>query len=1113
LKNPNSPYKYRWERISEEQKADHAGEIRTDNQGHSYIKKEDEFFKYAAGCGAMKLKKWEFLFLDRYLSRFDTKKSSNLTYNQHDIVTSSYKTISKEDINNSIDAHPELGMVHSARDHKRGLSTVNDRRDWLIHNSVGGTSGSKTLKKDGSKGGTKQSYGKDGITLSPNYQEFLDKESPSSSERTKDEDLPLAQHTDIMVGGVVHKFGGEGGDIQELNKAYKDGAKWQPIPQQNIFVPLLHRGQVLPSEKQLAKGINVGSFGHSQSSEVEINHFGNNPDDDEFPVSKHVAEKYDFSIKDSLSLRIEGLKKKGDKSPKEKEDQDNYENMFAERGELYFINRNNYFWEVAARGERPDKEFFSSKDVDHAGIVYRGRNTDHHQDHMTNGNDSELDQEDGRFYYDRDDPSGEPKNKSYENGIYVLKSVHAGVDHALKKIKENSEPLYDKMKERLWQLWDYGEELLKANVSHPQFFYNKAYQDYLRMDEAEIPKDDDGNFDPQKLRKTEQKIDNTSKTGFLYRRMRVENYIRSFSQKELGEGILTRRKRPPAGEGKQGGHTKQIEAADNDINEIANNNRVNQRDQHEIAKKRRGRGDHQGEVGMANSFQRSGRLYTSARKDAQDKFILKNPEEMTELETASKDANLALLAIWAIQTKKVPRAREIAQLKRSGEERTEQQQADKLLQKYPDVLSDFAGWLPIRNPVSKEVALSREFANSEEYKEAHHKQFKLAWVWGKTRINKDWNERLAVEDGFVNITSTIDNKKFIDSYADKDPIKELWDFSAYHDKTASFDLLKYSDEHRDYEDSGLTRTDDDDRQNPLNDKQYAEMVDGIEDAMPHGLFDFESGSELDNTSFKDSMDGYAKAISGEYGLMPVKAIYDHLLKSVSHHNVQSKDEWTEKLKEELEENALLFADYLTKSPVRQMIDRSDGLATNFFAQFEHKVEAVKNSYDRSISRLISSSAGSQTNAGRIEALNNYNMAMDAAKTDDKKSAVEERKKQYEDVWEKFSEAFHKSSFDHNYSGALAGLINRVIAEKPEFEKDYKHAFEDAYIDSLSEFLKHEDNFSSFVSEKYQGIKTMTQFLAKEVKLSKHFKNNVREELKRTDARHSNSLQAHEKKAS
>ena len=91
-----------------------------------------------------------------------------------------------------------------------------------------------------------------------------------------------------MVGGVWHTFGGPSGNITQEHK----NGKWEPIPAQKIFVPLLHRGQVLPSEKQLTKGINLGSFGHSQVAELETNHFGTNAEDDEFEVSKETATKY-----------------------------------------------------------------------------------------------------------------------------------------------------------------------------------------------------------------------------------------------------------------------------------------------------------------------------------------------------------------------------------------------------------------------------------------------------------------------------------------------------------------------------------------------------------------------------------------------------------------------------------------------------------------------------------------------------------------------------------------------------------------------------------------------------------------------------------------------------
>jgi len=1076
MDDPKNPYRYNWKplgAVSEEEKANYAGEIRTDHQGHSYIKQKDKFFEYAQGKGGAKnLLKWEYLFLSRYLSRNDSNKSKNLTSNQHSIVTSTYKTISADDINKTIDAHPELGMLHSARDHKRGLNTADDRRDRWIHDKAGGVSGSKK------GGGPKHSKTKKGIVLSLNYQKFLDKESPSSSERTKDEDLPLANHTDVMVGGVAHKFGGEGGHIKEFNPATK---QWEPIPQQKIFVPLLHRGQVLPSEKQFGKGINIGSFGHSQSSEVETNHFGNDADDDEFPVSKHIAEEYGFPTNDSLSFRIMELKKKGDKSPKEIEDHDKYEKMHAEKGELYFINRNKYFWAVAEKGEQPSEEFFSSKDADHNDVT---RNTDHHKDHM-----KEDDEEDRVLYYDPsiDIGGGKAHAEPGTNLVPVLKSIKDGVYNALKKIKgqKNSDLLYEEMRSRLTTLWQYGEQLLRANVSHPQFFKNDVYESHLKKNEEDLPTDADGNLDPEAARKTGQKAEHTSATGFGYRRMRVANYIRSFSQKGFGENIPYRRGR----EGQTEGFTRQVE--EHDLNRIVRN-RVDQRDQYEIAEKRK-KGEHVAGVkedwelpSAQSSFHRRIKKYAEAKEDADKKFNLKGGEEMVKLESDARDGNLALLTLWAIQQGLVPRAREIAQLTHSGEGMEQL-----------NIPSEVASRLPIRNPVSKEVALSPEFGNSKEYKEAHMKQFKLAWAWAQSQIKTDWSERLQKGEQtgtgwYDGITSIINDKKFMDFHKDKDPIDELFERSANYDDKASFDLVK-SDS--DFKSSGLAQT--------VEAKKYRDMITEMENAMPNGLFDserLEGALGVFDPIFKGEIER-----SEENTVTLAKALYDHLLDSVNPHNVQSKEGWTQKLEDRLKSNAFMFTDILESSSFGEVKQ----IASKFFAEFSHRVEAVKNSYKRSLSRQISSSAGSQSNAGRSAALQDYDATMDGAKTDEQKTAIVGKKKQYQDTWETFSNLFNKASFDHSFSQGLATSLAKVLEAAPEFEKDYKQAFEDAYVDSLVDFLNHEDNWFDGM---LRDVKNMTQFLAEESKLSKHFKKDAKNEAERARDRHTNTIKIHGKRA-
>jgi hypothetical protein len=1070
LNDKNSIYRHHWKplgQISDEQRKNYAGELKTDHQGYSYVKEDDPFFKYAQGRGgAENLQKWEWLFLSRYLSRFD-QKSKNLTHNQHLAVTSAYKTIGAEDINKTIDAHPELSAVHGARDHKRSLNKEADKRQRLAHDEAGGTDGR-----------AKHIYGKKDIYLSPEYRKHQEKEHPNSPTRTAEKDLPLASHTDVMVGGVVHKFGGQGGNVQEYNATV---GKWQPIPAQNIFVPLLHRGQVLPSEKQLGKGINLGSFGHSQSAEVEVNHFGNDVEDDEFPVSKQTAERYGFPTDDTLSKRIMMMKSKDLDGGEQKELQ-NYIKMEKEKGDLCFINRNEYFWDAAKRGEQPSEEFFSSKDPDHNDVT---RNTDHHQDHMKHGDDDE----DGILFYDPDkgcSDKGQPKGAG--NLAPVLRSVKDGVCMALAKIKKqkNSEALYDEMSSRISTLWGYGDQLLRANVSHPQFFKNYDYEAHLKRNEEDLPRDDDGDVDREALRKSGQKAEHTSDTGYKYRRMRVANYIRSFSQKGFGENVPYRRDR----EGQTEGFTRQVE--DHDLNRIAKD-RVNQRDQYEIAEKRK-KGQHAHTVkedwelpSAQNSFHRRNKRYAEAKKEAENKFNLKGGNEMVELENQSKDGNLALLALWAIQTKEVPRAREIAQIKH-GEEAA-------LANQFPTLarLPEF-NHLAISKPVSSEVALAPDFNNSPEYKEAHIKQFKLAWAWAQSKIKKDWNERIkqgnqSGEGWYDGMTATIDDQKFIDFHKDKDPIDELFERSSLYDDKASFDLVKFGD---DFESSGL-----------VHDDLYKIMIDSVENAIPAGLFDFEH--------FERSMGELSGSIKGENDhpeekvVTLAKVLYDHLLNSVNPQNVPSEKDWNGKLEEKVEENVLMFTDILEGSPFENV----KSIARKFYDEYTRRVSAVKGSYSklksRSLSRYISSSAESNHHEGRTSAMQDYDSRIESAKKEERKS-IKEKKHQYLDAWGKFSHGFNSVSFnsDSAFTKALLGSLQSSVEEKPEFKEEYIQAFEDAFVDQLVDHLNHETNFI----DSYQHVKSLTQTFAKEGIFSKSFKKNVQNEVKRARDRHRKTAKTH-----
>ena len=1052
-------------RLSQQQNNPHIeeGEIKEDNQGNFYKRVRDKFVTDVTSNHQTVegMPKWKYVFLMRYLDRFEREKSSALTHNQHLAVTSAYKSISADDINDTVSSHPELGMAQASLKHKRSKQTDKMREVRHREDTVGGTSGKR-----------KQDYNEKEISLAGNYKNYKAPTDPNTGKPK----LPEASATDIMVGGTMHEFGGPGGNIEEKNKMTVDkngnkikGGKWQKIPPQEIFVPLLHRGQVLPSEKQLGKGINVGSFGHSQSSEVETNHFGKN---DKFPVPKSIARRYGFSEEDTVAEEIKDLsiKEKNDTiKPIEVDNLKKYRNIMKgidpndPNKALCFVNRTDYFWKAAEDGKSPSSDFFSKDDANHNNVM---RNTDHNHEHMNNAKEDVKDK-DGILWYDPTNGiDGGPQPRS-STTIPVLRSVFEGVKAVLKKFRENEDTkfLYSAMAETIGEWWDAGEAVLKANVGHPQFFKNNEYEDRLKSDESEMPTDDKGKIDPQALRRSELKAEHTSNTGFLYRKMRVINRIRSLSQKKFGDNVSNRRNR-------QGNIEGLTQTAEGSNLNITNNNYNHLKDQEQVSKKR-GKNKHF----TGGSLERLYKELLSAKEESRNTLEIKEGSHMANLESKVRSANLALMALYAIESKKVPRAREIAQYQKDDPEN---------------------GKLAIKNPVSKEIASSKEFGNSKEYKEAHLTQFRLAWKWATENAGKDWNERLQKtkefrgEELWSGATSVVNDENFVKSLANTDLVEELWERSFEYDDKASFDIIK-----ADFDESDLEKDDD-----------YRRFMDTIEGVIPKGLFDFENFNKTIEI-FKDDLIGGNKP--PEQVKTRVKVLYDFLLSSMNSYNRPA--DWTQELENKLDENALAFAKMLDNSEDEDIWN----ISTNFYDQYRIRKTDIKKppTINRSIAKNINSLASSVTDEGRTTREKEYNEKIkELPKNKEgkysetnalKKEKYEDAKSKYIGAWEEFSVHMTKFNFAPNSSIIMKEKLDKMVKDDKDHKDDIIRGFEDAVLDQTVSHLNDEHNYKNNA----KNLKSFMGFLFNHgTSLEDHFRKNVKSEIESALRRHKEGQKIH-----
>tara|TARA_Y100000034_G_C6910429_1_gene424508 strand:+ start:19477 stop:23928 length:4452 start_codon:yes stop_codon:yes gene_type:complete len=976
----------RWQRIEPDRVSDYSQDRVRNINGQMHAAVEDEFIREAVGKST--LPKWQYLFLKRYCNRFGSQRTNQLTHNQHNGVTSIYRSIPASVINDTVGNHPELGFAHDALTHKRSHQDLQDLHDRDLEQSHGTT------------GNKKEVHTQKGFKLSDKYVNH--REGQKTSPKTADE-LTQASHTDVMVGGVWHNFGGPDGNIWEINNKTN---KWEEIVKQRIFVPLLHRGQVLSSEKQVSKGINVGAFGHSQVAEVQTNHFGNNADDDEFEVSKETAQKYHEEV------------------------------PYEERDGRYFVNRNKYFWASAEAGEEPDQEFFSQDDAKHNDVT---RTTDHHHGHM--GGDAEPDP-DGLVRYNTD-VTRSKKKKGFiicgvpdEAGTPVLKSVHDGVQDALNSLKGN-EMLFDELSGELNALWAYGIQLLKANVGHPQFFKNSEYENHLKKEMEDMPKDEDDKIDVQALRVSGLQWEGTPATGYTYRRRRVANYIGSFSQRKLSENIPQRRSR----EGRTSGFVRGIE--DHDLKRMANTH-IESQEQDEIVKRRAGVRKHTDETpwGLAtaqSSYHRRVEGFLSAYQDAEDKFDIRSGGEIQALAEPAKSSNFAMLCLWAIESGQVPTAREIAQ--------------DKEL---------------MSKPVSEAEATAQHFpeTNPHQYHEALAEQFKLAWAWAKQKQEADWKERLSksLKAGTWHngATGVIPNADFVEFHSKEDPIAELFQRSSEYDARASVDLVKSELDHSDIgqDEKG---------------QAYHAVYQILEQRHPHGLFDFtQDDEEVDSNfdrKFGESVSGLFKVPDEGNALQAAHAAADFLLNGINVNTISSKDQMG-KIKDKVESNGTSFEHMLESSSHGSV----EALAPRFKRDLGYRLKHIEQSYsgiesptDRSLTNHLISSIGKQHEAGKTQTLSQYDHQIEEAgekvaamanknqgkdhdsRLDKLKGTHDQLKKSREGYllsYDRVTSVLHQTAFNLDSVKQIATMAGETK------QKYILKALEDAFLDQVVKHLSH-----------------------------------------------------------
>lgn len=1015
--------KYRWQPIPREQVDPKNPNIQHDGNGNYFTKVEDEFVREGIDSlksgGMLRLPKWQYLFLSRYANRFNPAKPEGLTHNQNLAMTSVYKTITHSRINEVLDGHQELTFLQNSLAQKRGHQKDSDVRRRQIEQKYGVKNKKRHSTTEVSK---KTGKGSSSIAFNKTFKKDLEDDRNEKTRIPKDKITAHAKHTDVMVGGVWHAFGGADSNIEERNA--KDG-KWHPFPEQKIFVPLLHRGQVLSSEKQVSKGINVGAFGHSQVAEVEVNHFGVDPSDDKFSVSGETAKKY----------------------PQVKSQQD------PENPDRYFVNRNEYFWACAENGDIPSKEFFSGHKEKWDGHVNAIRNTDHHHEHMSN---QHVD-EDRLYKYNYEGFCGDED----AGGEAILKSVKCGVCDALNKIKkkDNGEALVQEMQNRLNTLWGYGMDLLKANVSHPQFFQNSEYKSHLEKEYEDMPRHPNGSVDVEGVRKSGLNFEGTPATGYVWRKMRVANYIGSYSQRGFSENVPFRRERV----GKTEGGTRQAE--DYDFNKV-NRDYKHSRGQEEVAgRTERGQTKFQqketGERASAqNSWLRRTENYLDVKK-SKNAFEIKSVNEINETEDSVRLAHLATLALWAIESHKVPTVREIAQNPKHGGGREQ------------DPAEVPAG---ISSPVSKEEAMSSNFTGKPEYNEAHGEQLKLAMEWAQARSKKEFDERLKKSDKewYNGPTESIEDGGFIAKLIDKDPIAELMSRAYEYDKKAQF---------------SLTGADFDDFQ-PEQTKHHRMLHKHVEEIFPDGLFDTSNMGE----NFTNKLETLSNIFEKKEGIPFAKISSDYFINGV---NPKSLDNNNDELVKGVTTNATEFERILRESPIQEI----QQLGNEFKANFNSKLDMDKN-----LNRYISSSIGKDHESGRRAAMADYDKAIkkiqekqETPSSVKKLEGIQKEKHAYSSSYTALSAWFHHSHFELKTVVDLARKTKESAAEKDALPFIWQ-VFEDAFIDQMVDYLSHSQHYSDHYDDVIESAKGLISFF-KDEKILDSFRNNVKGELEEIDARH------------
>jgi len=995
--------RYRWQPVKNPQ--DYPKEKIKVVNNVPYVIERDELIPEK---GTRTLPKWKWIFLKRYVNRFNPNKTKDLTSGQHLPIESVYKAIPSGVVNDVISDHPELNFAHQALQYKRSHQNMNDLLDREKEQSHGVSGQKKVVPVKG------------GFKLSSRYQQH--------KFSGKEEDLPQASHTDVMVEGVWHTYGGEDGNILEYHTGDK---KWYKMPEQKVFVPLLHRGQVLPSEKQLGKGINVGSFGHSQVAEVETNHFGSNPDEDEQEVSKETAEKY------------------ADKGV-----------PYKMKDGKYFVNKNKYFWKAAEEGDQPSEEFFGDEAADHNNVI---RNTQHAKEHMKLPNS--VEQKDRLVKYNTEvnrgyakDASGKTKpviRVGFEdpNGIPVLRSVHDGVQDAINELKGN-EPLIDELTSEVNALWTYGTMILKANVAHPQFFKNPAYEEHLKKEIEDLPKNKEGLVDLEAER-AGLSWQGTPMTGYEYRRKRVKNYITSFSQRPLSENIPSRRMRG----NKEKGYVRGLE--DHDTNRMIRTHLENMKQEEIADKRRRGERKHADETawGLAeaqSSYHRKMEKFIQAQKENEESMNVKSAAEIMPLMDDAKSNNFAMLTLWAIESKKVPQARIIAQ--------------DKSLMG--------------KDAVSEDVATDFNFPESypHQYKKALAIQLEHAKDWAKSKQHEEWNERLkkSIEQGslYEGATKAIPNEDFVKKHSNQNVVDDVFNRTYEYDARASTGLIK-----SELQPSKIS--DETPDKGPMYDDIYNAVYNQLKEQHADGLINFGNNDEEGRDQFVSevgpSIDRFLKIDDRDQSRAAINAFFDFLLNGINVNSIPSK-EYLDKHREQIEGNGFSFGEMLDESPhngIRFLKNKFKTDLKNRLDHLEHLYAASEGKTDKSLNTYIASSVGKHKNAGKTIALNDYDEEIQKVEHQRKHGWQEKlvklkgEREGYTKAYDKIANTLILNSMNIETVKKLGEMV------KESKQKLIRNALEDAFLDQTVKQLSHVHHWVEISDEVIDGAQYLKDILGKD----------------------------------